>query len=473
MSSHKEKVINQMNAIAADRDKWIKKNKYYYDNLIRLLQFNIPESSSILEIGCGTGYVLHKLNPSRGAGIDISGEMIKKAKQNYGNDKALEFFEMDCEKITLDEKFDFILISDTIGYFEDVQKSFEQLHKLCKTSTRIIITYINFLWLPVLNFAEFLKLKMPQVRNNWLDIQDITNLLELNNFDVIKKGRKFLIPVYIPFFSEFVNKYAANFPFLNKFCLNKFIISRSITETEDAKSVSIVVPARNEKGNIEQIVIRIPEIAESTEIIFVEGNSTDNTFEEIKRVCEKYSLKRNLKFAKQDGKGKADAVRKGFEMAGGKVLMILDADMTVPPEDLTKFYEVISSGKGEFINGSRLVYPLEKDAMRTLNIIGNKFFSVMFTWILNQRIKDTLCGTKVISKSNYEKLKTTKKYFGDFDPFGDFDLIFGSAKINLKFAEIPIRYKARVYGETNISRFRHGLLLLKMTFFAMKKFKFN
>ena len=314
---------------------------------------------------------------------------------------------------------------------------------------------------------------MPQHRNNWLDIKDIVNLLQLSNYDVIKSGRKFIMPFYIPLISSFFNKYISNLPLINKLCLNGFIIARSLTQKEELIKVSVVIPARNEKGNIETILNRIPELGVQTEVIFVEGSSTDNTLNEIIKVCKEYSGSFKVGYAVQDGKGKADAVRKGFEMAEGDIYMILDADMTVPPEDLGKFYSVISSGKGEFLNGSRLVYPLEEDAMRTLNILGNKFFSLMFTWILNQRIKDTLCGTKVISAKNYDKLITAKKYFGDFDPFGDFDLIFGAAKLNLKFAEIPIRYKARVYGETNISRFRHGWMLLKMTFFAMRKIKFR
>lgn len=469
-SKSKEKVIQQMNGLAENREKWIRKNKYYYQNLIEFLKFNIPEGSKIIEIGSGTGYLLNSLNPSRGVGIDISPAMIRTAKENYPDH---EFYLMDSENITIDEKFDFVLISDTIGYFEDVQKSFEQIQKLCNNGTRVIITYINFLWLPVLNIAEFLKLKMPQVRNNWLDISDITNLLGLANYDIIKTGKKFLLPVYVPLLSGFINKFLANLPLINKLCLTKFIISKTSAGENLPDTVSVIVPARNEKGNIEQIVKRIPRMGNHTEIIFVEGNSTDGTYEEIKSVCQKYSGDLDLKYAQQDGKGKADAVRKGFEMAGCRILMILDADMTVPPEDLPKFYDAISSGRGEFINGSRLVYPMEDDAMRTLNIMGNKFFSIMFTWILNQRIKDTLCGTKVLTKKNYENLKTTKKFLGDFDPFGDFDLIFGAAKLNLKFAEIPIRYKARIYGETNISRFKHGWMLLGITFFAMRKFKFT
>lgn len=463
-------VAAQMDLISAERDNWIGKNKYYYENLLGFLRFNIPENSKIIEIGCGTGYLLKQLSPSKGVGIDLSSEMIKTAKRNHPQ---FDFFEMNAENISIDEIFDFVIISDTIGYFEDVQKVFSQIHKLCDNRTRIILTYVNFLWLPLLNMAEKFNLKMPQSRNNWLDIKDIENLLNLSNFDIIKSGRKLLMPVYIPIISAFLNKFISNLPLINKLCLNEYIIARSISLNESLDRVSIIVPARNEKGNIEQIVNRIPQMGSETEIIFVEGNSTDDTLEEIKRVCDKYSQSLNVRYLIQDGKGKADAVRKGFDSAQGNILMILDADMTVPPEDLTKFYNAISSGKGEFLNGSRLVYPMEKDAMRTLNIMGNKFFSMMFTWILNQRIKDTLCGTKVISKVNYEKLKSAILFLGDFDPFGDFDLIFGASKLNLKFSEIPIRYKARVYGETNISRFKHGWMLLKMTFFAMRKFKFR
>jgi glycosyltransferase involved in cell wall biosynthesis len=240
----------------------------------------------------------------------------------------------------------------------------------------------------------------------------------------------------------------------------------------DKYSVSVIVPARNEKGNIENAVKQIPQMGSHTEIIFVEGHSSDDTLSEIQRVCAAYKDRLDVKYTVQDGKGKGDAVRKGFGMASGDILMIQDGDLTAPPEDLPKFYHAIASGRGEYINGSRLVYPMEKQAMRMLNVLGNKFFSLMFSWLLGQPLKDTLCGTKVISKENWEKLAANRSYFGDFDPFGDFDLIFGSAKMNLKIVEIPLRYKAREYGDTNISRWRHGWLLLKMVFFALNKIKF-
>lgn len=253
------------------------------------------------------------------------------------------------------------------------------------------------------------------------------------------------------------------------------MIARPLKDTAlpEKKSISVIIPARNEKGNIRNAVKRMPDMGGRTEIIFIEGHSSDGTLDEIKRVCGEYGRELDIKYAVQDGKGKGDAVRKGFAMAQGDILMILDADLTVPPEELPKFYEAIASGKGEFINGSRLVYPMEQEAMRLLNMAGNKFFSLMFSWILGQRLKDTLCGTKVLTKINYEKLIANRSYFGEFDPFGDFDLIFGSSKLNLKIVEIPIRYQAREYGETNISRFRHGWLLLQMTFFGMNKIKFN
>ncbi|MCY7356052.1 MAG: bifunctional class I SAM-dependent methyltransferase/glycosyltransferase family 2 protein [Rudanella sp.] len=455
-----------------ERSRWIKRNQYYHRCLLKFLQYNIPAGKSVLEIGCGTGDLLHQLNPSRGIGIDINPDMVTYARQQYPH---LTFLNADAKHLNLyGETVDFIVISDTIGYFDDVQQVFGQLHTVCHPDTRIIITYQNFLWLPALNLAEKIGLKMPEKRQNWLDRADIAGLLDVANLDVVRTGRKLLMPRYIPLISTFLNKYVANLPLFNSLGLVNFIVARSPKGYKpiDQQVVSVVVPARNEKGNIEEIVRRTPSMGKQTELIFVEGNSTDDTWAEIQRVCATYQGPHALSCTQQEGKGKGDAVRKGFGIATGDVLMILDADMTVPPEDLPKFFEAIGSGKGEYINGTRLVYPMEKEAMRTLNLLGNKFFSIAFSWLLNQRIKDTLCGTKVLSRDNYNRLIANRSYFGNFDPFGDFDLIFGASKLNLKFVEIPIRYRARTYGETNISRFKHGWLLLKMTFFALNKIKF-
>jgi glycosyltransferase involved in cell wall biosynthesis len=298
--------------------------------------------------------------------------------------------------------------------------------------------------------------------------------LSLEDFDIVRTLSEILFPVKIPLVSYLANRYCAKvFPF-RFFCLTNILVVRKMPALEvlpEKPKVSVIVAAKNEAGNIKSVIQRTPEMGGGTELIFVEGGSSDNTFEAIKKEIVKNPDKKTFVY-QQTGKGKGDAVRLGFSKAAGDILMILDADMTVPPESLPMFYNALVNGKGEFINGVRLVYPMEKEAMRFWNLVGNKFFSVAFSWLLGQTIKDTLCGTKVLSKKNYEKLAANRSYFGDFDPFGDFDLIFGAAKQNLKIVDLPIRYRDRHYGDSNIARWRHGILLLRMVIFAAKKIKF-
>jgi glycosyltransferase involved in cell wall biosynthesis len=304
---------------------------------------------------------------------------------------------------------------------------------------------------------------------------DIKNLLYLAGFDVYKQNRQMLIPFRIPLISYLFNTIISRLPLINHLALNQYTMAKKmpVSKAEPTKSVSIVIPARNESGNIENALLRMPKFASHLEIIFVEGNSTDDTWEKIQSIQKKYQDQFDIKILQQPGKGKADAVRTGYAIAKGDVLMILDADLTVPPETLPKFYDALLEGKGGFINGCRLIYPMEKGAMRPLNVLGNKFFSMAFTWLLEQPIKDTLCGTKVMFREDYWRLVKNQSYFGNFDPFGDFDLIFGAYKLNLKIIDLPIRYAERTYGTTNISRFKHGFILLKMCLFALKKIKFR
>lgn len=371
------------------------------------------------------------------------------------------------------DKFDFILISDALGEVYDVQSLFHSLKKFATDDTRIIFNYHSYYWKPFLDLAEYVGLKKKTMKANWLNEDDIWNLLELEDMEIIKKERRYLFPFSIAGITQFFNKYVARLPIVNFLCLTNFVVARKKPSSLPLHlKISTVIPARNEKGNIERAVRELRQyLLDGDELIFVEGHSQDKTWEEIQRVIQKYP-KVNIKAYRQKGKGKADAVRLGFAKASGDWLFIWDADLTVPPEDYPKFSVAARNGKGEYINGSRLVYPMEKQAMQFLNVIGNRFFSIAFSWMLGQQIKDTLCGSKAISKSNYQRLLKNRRYFGDFDPFGDFDLIFGAAKLNLKFIEIPIRYRARTYGKTNISRFTHGWLLLKMLFFSLGKMKF-
>ncbi len=466
---NKSEKIEHFNSVAGERQNWRRKSAYYHDELERYMQFLIPAGSSVVEIGCGTGELLNSVEPARGLGIDISPKMVEIAKKSFPN---LQFEVGDLENLEFEEKFDYVVVDGTIGNVDDIQLAIKELHQLCKPETRLIIVYYNYLWEPVLKLAEGLGLRMKHILQHWLPLGDISNLLYLNDFEVIKKGYHCLMPAKIPFVSNVFNRILRNMPLFWKLSLNEVIVARPIgkRKSPDDVSCSVIVPCRNERGNIEQAVLRTPDMGKSMEIIYVEGNSQDGTLEECERVKAKYPHK-DISVLVQDGKGKGDAVRKGFSHAKNDVLMILDADLTVPPEDLPKFFDAIASGKGEFINGSRLVYQMEKEAMRFLNLLGNKFFSKAFTYLLEQRIRDTLCGTKVLWKKDYERIVSGRKYFGDFDPFGDFDLLFGAAKLNLKITEIPIRYRDRTYGTTQISRFRHGLLLLKMTFFAFRKIK--
>lgn len=465
----KEKIIKRFNALADKRQYWRKRNRYYYSDQEKYFRFLVPEGLSILELGCGNGDLLNILKPKHGVGIDFSSKMLDIAKNMYPH---LEFRTADIEHLDgWGETFDVLIMADVVGHLMDIAETFRKLHIFCRPDTRIIISYYNFLWEPILKIGEKLGQKMPQQYQNWLASDDIYNLLSLAHFQVVKSEYRLLVPKKIPLFSDFINRYLAPLPGFRKLCLCQYIVARPIKQKEKREfSTTILIPCKNEKGNIEPAVKRIPPFGKHQEIIFVDGHSTDGTQEEVNRIIKAYPEK-DIKFMLQDGKGKGDAVRKGFAAARGDVLMILDADLTVPPEDLPKFFMALAEDHGEFINGCRLVYPMEKQAMRFLNYLGNKFFSMMFTWLLNQRFKDTLCGTKALFKKDYEKIRSNRHYFGDFDPFGDFDLIFGAVKQNLKVVEVPIRYMERTYGRTNISRFRHGWLLMKMTLFAYKKIK--
>jgi SAM-dependent methyltransferase len=465
----KEELIGRFDKLAGQRETWIGRNKYYYEDQARYFRFLVPEGLSVLELGCGTGDLLHALKSRRGVGVDFSGEMIRIAREKY---PGLEFREADIENLeSWGETFDVLILADVVGHLQDIEETLRSLRSFCHCETRVMVSYYSFLWEPVLKLGEWLGQKMPQQHQNWLSTEDISNLLRLAGYEEVKTEYRLLIPKRIPWLSNFINRFIAPLPGIRWLCLCRYIVARpSGLRAKKEFSTTILIPCRNEKGNVEAAVTRLPSFGEHQEVVFVEGKSTDGTREEIQRVMEKYPEK-DIKLVVQEGQGKGDAVRSGFSFAKGDILMILDGDLTVPPEDLPKFYRALAHDVGEFVNGCRLVYPMDKQAMRIVNLLGNRFFSFMFTWILNQRFKDTLCGTKALFRKDYERIQANRGYFGDFDPFGDFDLIFGASKLNLKVVEVPIRYRERTYGSTSISRFRHGWLLLRMTLFAFRKIK--
>ena len=442
--------------------------RHYHRLLKRHFAFLIPPGARVLELGCGLGDLLAAVSPSCGVGVDFSPAMIAQARQRHPE---LEFHVAKLEEFFTDETFDYILLSDVINELRDVEAVLLQLHRFCHPRTRLVANIFSNLWRPVLAAAEGFGAKARTPTQNWLATDDLKNLLYLADWEVIKTDPRILWPVRTPLIEPLTNRWLA--PILNWLCLTIFVVARPRPRAVSGRHYrcSVVIPARNEAGNIEAALLRTPEMGLGTELIFIEGHSTDDTWAELQRVAAKYP-QRDIKILKQQTKGKGGAVREAFAVATGDLLFILDADLTVPPEQLPKFYDAACSGKAEFVNGVRLVYPMEQEAMRFLNMVANKFFGLAFTWLLGQLVKDTLCGTKVLFRSDYEAIARNRAYFGDFDPFGDFDLLFGAAKLNLRIVDLPVRYQARTYGETNIHRWSHGWLLLRMVAFASRRLKF-
>jgi hypothetical protein len=423
----------------------------------------------VLEIGCGTGELLAAVEPSRGVGVDISGEMLRIGRERHPH---LDLRQMPAERLSLQgDPFDYIILSDLVGYSYDIRLTFERLRAVCHAGTRVVLHAHSRLWQPVLAAAEYAGVKSHERAVNWTTVEDIRNLLDLAGFEVLHTREHVLWPGEAPFVADVANRYLAHLPGFRSLCLTNWVVARpsSMQEALGAPRVSVICPCRNESGNVAQIVERLPRMGRQTELIFVEGHSSDDTLERLHAAA---AAGNDIKVYVQEGEGKGDAVRLGFSKASGDVLMILDGDLSVDPEDLTQFYDALVSRSGEFINGSRLVYSMERGAMRFVNLIGNKIFALIFSWLFGQPIKDTLCGTKVLWRHDYERLAAGRAYFGTIDPFGDFDLLLGAARLHLKIVEVPIRYRQRTYGSTNIRRWSHGWLLVKMSVRAARKLLF-
>jgi len=443
----------------------------YHRRLQAIYRFLVSPGRRVLEIGSGKGDLLHAVAPQHGVGVDFADQMVSAARQRYPD---LEFIESSIEEASIDGTFDYIVLSDVVNDLWDIQDVLERCRAWCHPRTRLIFNIYSRTWQPILRSARKLRLARPTPVQNWVTADDLSNFLRLAEFEVLRSWSEILWPLPMPLINPICNKFLVKLWPFRLAGLTHFVVARPAPKAPDhldRHRVSVVVPARNESGNIRTILEQLPELGSGTEILFVEGHSTDDTYEVIEKEIKAFP-KRDAKLFRQPGKGKNDAVRLAFSKASGDILMIFDADITVPPEDLRRFYHALVTQNGEFVNGVRLVYPMESQAMRFFNLLGNKFFSFAFSTILGQNIKDTLCGTKVMWREDYHRLEDNRSYFGDFDPFGDFDLIFGAAKLNLKLIDLPVRYRERTYGSTNINRWSHGWLLMKMVVFAARRIKF-
>ena len=472
--SYRRKRIAHWDSVACWMDTHKGLGGEYQRRLQAVYKFFVPTGGRVLDLGCAQGDLLAALKPGYGVGIDFSAEMIERARQKHPK---LTFLNADAHELELEGTFDTIILSDLVNDLWDVQKVFQQIKRVSTPRTRLILNFYNRLWELPLSAARRLGLARANLNQNWFTVEDVAGLLELADFEVIRHREEVLLPLPLPPLSTFANRYLAKVWPFSLLAMTHFLVARPSKherheeKPRDKPVVSVVIPARNEAGNVPEIFARVPELGAGTELIFVEGGSTDNTYETIQQAIAAHP-ERQCRLLRQTGKGKGDAVRLGFEHASGDVLMILDSDLTVPPEDLPRFLDLLVSGKADFANGSRLVYPMEQDAMRFFNLLGNKFFSLAFSWLLGQPIKDTLCGTKVLWWTDYQAIAANRSYFGDFDPFGDFDLLFGASKLSMKIMDLPIRYRDRTYGATNIQRWSHGWLLIRMVIFAARRIKF-
>ncbi len=475
LEERRERTRDQLAKIAARRESWINRNKYYYELLNRLFRFLVEPEKKVLSVRCGTGNLLAVVRPSNGKGIEICQEIVEIAQQrNPSFEFAVAFPDKQefQEAFKPDETFDYILFND-IGDTVDVLQALRNLRPLCKRHTRVLVTTYNHLWEPFVTFAEWVGMKVPRTEQNWLSTTDIRNLLKLAGFEALETHRIVLLPKYLPLLSGFLNRFCARLPFLSKLCMTQVVVARMLPPPvlPEELAVSVVIPCKNEKGNVEDAVRRIPPLAGRTELIFCDDQSTDGTAEEVLRVQSRYPEK-NIRLEHGPGVCKSRNVWTGFDAATGDILMILDADLTTIPEELPYFVDVIVSGQAEFVNGSRLIYPVPKGAMNGANMLGNKFFSVAFTYLLGQRVKDTLCGTKVLWRSDWERIKPMLGRWGTEDRWGDYELLFGAAKLNLKILDLPVHYQERIYGSTKMTKvFRNGLVMLKMCWHGFLKLK--
>jgi len=365
-----------------------------------------------------------------------------------------------------------ILLNGTLNHHLNIQGLLTKIKSKLSRSSRVVLVMYNpyFRWLYTL--ATFLEIREGPMPSTFVTNTDLKNIAKLAEFEVVRIRPSAYVPFQFFGLGSIVNYILPAIPLLRWLSFVNIIILKPIIPEKKKPSLTIVIPARNEKGNIENALKRIPDFGtKNVEIIFVEGHSTDKTWQEIQRVLPLYKSQFKLKAFQQTGKGKNDAVRLGFSHATGEILTILDADLTMPPELLVTFYEGYCRGLADFINGNRLVYPMEGEAMRFLNHLGNIFFAKALSNVLDTKLGDSLCGTKLVSRKNYERFVAWREDFGDFDPFGDFELLFPAAILGLGIIDIPTHYKARTYGSTNINRFEHGRMLLKMTAIGLKHIK--
>jgi SAM-dependent methyltransferase len=465
----RQSILESAEANAAERDYHISRNEHFYHLVGRELKALIGDAGRLLFVRCQTGKLLEYVQASCVTAVEVSPKMVDLARQK--NPQAT-FHVMDPEKELPEGPFDTVLIQDTTDTV-DIQAMFDRVSTVCLPHTRIIICTYNHFWEPLVSLAERSNLKTPKTEPNWLSVRDYEGLLNLSGLELLRVSRRVLMPFGIPLLSDFINKFIAWMPGINRMNLCHFIIARPAAQPRRASDfkVSVIIPCKDEKGNVRSAVERMPQLGRETEIIFCDDKSTDGTADEVRLMQAEFPQK-NIRLVDGPAISKSRNVWTGFRAATGDILMILDADLTVMPEELPRFVEAIASGKGEFINGSRMVYPMQGQAMKFANMLGNKGFATLFSYLLGSPVRDTLCGTKVLWRKDWEKINVMIDTWGAEDRWGDYELLFGAAKLNLRIVDMPVHYQERTYGDTKMNRrFKNGLVMLRFCWAAFLKLK--
>lgn len=458
---NKEAIRKHFDSIAPDFDRYKLRNRYYHSGIKKLVSSIVPEGGKVLEVGCATGDLLDCVKAKEGLGVDFSERMVRIAGEKY---PGLKFRTMDAENLDLNDKFDYVIMSNLLDYLEDIWSVLGEAKKVLTSDGKIIITTVNPVWEPIFRLGQKLNLKTPDTARNFITNKDIINLLELGGFEIIKEGLGMALPKYIPVISRFFNFLMPELPGLRQLCVMQYIVAK-IKRPRRELSCSVIVPCHNEEGNVESLLRRTPKMGKFTELIVVDDGSTDRTAEKVNQ-----EINRDLEvklISYKPNRGKGHAVKVGFDNARGEVIMILDADMAVMPEELPRFFRLFEEGLADFVNGTRLIYPMEKKAMPIINYVGNKIFNLILSWLMEQRVSDTLCGTKALFKKDYKNIRMKDTSWGDFD------LLVGAGKLCLKIREMPVHYKERTAGESKMKVFKHGWVLLGVCWRGLRELKFR
>jgi hypothetical protein len=436
----------------------------HYDRLLT------PDEPRLLEIGFVRGQLLTEWPALGFTGVDCFRFQVDQVNSHLPQS---DFQVKAGEQLTLEAGLDVVIISDALDEAMDVGQLHEPVQAVYSPETRPIFNYHSNLWDSLFTAAHRLGLRRKALQSDLWVTADAKSLPDLSAWDVAQLHH-FLVAADRGRLGSIIDHYPALIHPL--FCLTVSIAARSrgrpAASPARALSASVVGPARNEAGSIAGAVARTPTMSEDSNLIFERGYSRDDTWTRIQKVAANHPPLK-IEALRPSDRGKGDAELAELAAAASDVLTALEADPTTPHEELPKVYEVIASGKAELADGVSLIYPTSQRAMQFLYLRAKNSFGLIFSWLLCPPAKDTLWGTEVLRRAQYENIAANRTYFGDFDPLGDFDLGFGAATQNLKIADTPIRHRERTHGETNIQRRRHGWLLLRTVIFPPSKLKFT